>query len=994
MRIFMCLVSLTLCISAFAADSWPDNVVEPGLPDGYSSAAAVHKSQWPPKGKSVKVYFTQNDTLSLVGEEKYTNCGKVDTIKLKGRQEFFVFDADVSSLKGEIVTGALMHVKNASPKDPFFRVGVSSMASPWKEGTAKEKYMRVEGEICHQQAELGKRDWAFPGSNVLDVIFGLGHTTWKFADCTLPDENGWQRVAVDPKVIAARISEISYAFAANDEVGSEWIDSNEKFTWRVYPNRFCYSRHNPKDKQPYLEIWTDGTDDQAPNAVVHTKVITEGLKPGQAILKWIVPNDNGAAGTIGFDVTYERADGTKGTFPRYLIPMARVQGGACIMQIQDLPFTAGEEIKVSIVPVDAAGNRGPAFTRGVTLSNAKNELDIKTAVKPFAPSTDLPSVGGVKVGVVDVMDKVHPVSGKLIPAHAAGYMGGNHLYSAKDKKLRLYAAKNEFVWFQLILNGQAKDISVSADFKDGIKADLYEFAYVGSEIGNVPDPLMPLNGTVSIPSTISKVKMDGQKYHSILCEVYVPHAAKAGSTKQSITIKVGAESLTLPVDLTVWDFTLPNQVSFISEMNSYRFNLKNNYELHRLAHKYRLVLNQLPYGWNGRSAWRMSFNGTDFDGWDWFEKNLGPLLDGSAFKGLPRGEVPVPAIYTPLNENWPIRLEGHYKSDYWADTALSQEYKDLNRKAYAALAKGINERGYHDTFIEFYLNNKIYYRKTNTTSLCPWILDEPNRTQDFWALRYYGILFHESVRPVMGKAKMIYRTDISYPEHGRETMWGVCDRVVMGGAKAQKIRQKHDEQVQWHENYLANYGSANQVEEPNTQPAAWSLLSWSQGATGVLPWQTIAREEDWEKGSKTGLFYPHETGTKASIRLMSFSRGQQDIEYLTWYKEVYGVDHFALANTLNNAVSMKATIHKTNETDAGKIKFAQANPQDLWVFRVALGEAISAKKPAFKHALVDWKMPKSDMKNLPDIGHTAVAPTDVKPKGPVMDSFAVRRKKK
>ena len=996
MRSTLCLTMLCLSIPCLmtvlsAEDKWPDEVVSPGLPAAYETASSAPKTQWPPQGKSEKLYFTQDDILSLYGEEKYTNCGQSDRLKLKGRQELFIFDsASINKLKGQIVTGALLHVKNASPDAPFYRVGVSSMATAWKEGSAKSMYQRIEGEVCHAQAELGKRDWAYPGSNVLDVIFGLGNTTWKFADSTTPDNNGWQRVAVDPKVVAARVAEISHGFAAYDENGNEWSDSGNKFKWKVFPNRFCYSRHAAKNAQPYLEVWTDGTDDEAPNPVVYSKVLTDGLEPGEAILKWIAPYDNGAAGTIGFDVSYEDASGAAKAFPRYLVPMARVEGGECRMHIQDLPFSAGQTIKVSIVPVDAAGNRGKAFTRTVTLSAAKQTLDISSSIKPYAASTDLLSVGGLKVGVADVLDKVHPVSGKMIPQQEAGYLGGNHIFSAKEKKIRLYAAKNEFVWFQLILQGQANDIQVSSDFKNGVQTDLYQTAYVGSDAaGNVPDPLLPLAGSFSIPSSVGQIQVKDQQYHSVLCEVYVPHKTAAGTSQHAVTIKVGSESLTIPVELNIWDFTLPNQVSFISEMNSYNFNLKNNYELHRMAHKYRLVLNQLPYGWSGGSAWRMRFNGTDFEGWDWFDKNMGPLLDGSAFKGLPRGEVPVPVLYTPLNENWPIKIVGNLKSDYWVDTALSDKYKEQSKKAYAAIAKYLDKKGYHDTMIEFYLNNKIYYRNTNTKSVCPWILDEPNNTQDFWALRYYGILFHEAVGPVKGKVKMAYRTDISYPEHGRETMWGICDRLVMGGAQANKIRQKQDEQKLWQENYLANYGSANQVDEPNTQPAAWSLLSWSQGATGVLPWQTIAKEPNWKKGAKTGLFYPHETGYKPSIRLMSFARGQQDIEYLTWYKEAYGADHFAVANTLNEAVSLKATIHKTNETDAGKIKFAQANPQKLWQFRVAVGEAVGKKKPAFKQALVDWTMPAVDIHNLPDIGHTHMSPT-VKPHGPKMDSFQQR----
>ena len=217
--------------------------------------------------------------------------------------------------------------------------------------------------------------------------------------------------------------------------------------------------------------------------------------------------------------------------------MAGKVGTACKMIIQDLSFTAGEELTVSIVAVDAAGNRSAAFKRTVKLSAAKDMVEITTALKPYAPSTALPVVGGLKVGVIDVMDKIDPVKGTIIPQHPEGYRGGNHLFSAADKKIRLFAAKNEYVWFQLVLGGQAKDIKISTTFGDGVTAELFESAYVGSDAGNMQDPLMPINGMVSIPSTVGKVQVAGQKYHTVLCEVFVPHAAKAGSSKNSISIR-------------------------------------------------------------------------------------------------------------------------------------------------------------------------------------------------------------------------------------------------------------------------------------------------------------------------------------------------------------------------------------------------------------------------------------------------------------------------
>ena len=42
------------------------------------------------------------------------------------------------------------------------------------------------------------------------------------ADAFPPDEQGWQRVAVDPAVVAARVAGISYGFLLFDDTGSEW----------------------------------------------------------------------------------------------------------------------------------------------------------------------------------------------------------------------------------------------------------------------------------------------------------------------------------------------------------------------------------------------------------------------------------------------------------------------------------------------------------------------------------------------------------------------------------------------------------------------------------------------------------------------------------------------------------------------------------------------------------------------------------------------------
>ena len=80
-----------------------------------------------------------------------------------------------------------------------------------------------------------------------------------------------------------------------------------------------------------------------------------------------------------------------------------------------------------------------------------------------------------------------------------------------------------------------------------------------------------------------------------------------------------------------WDFTLPDKLSFIPEMNAYStVNPTSTLEYYRVAHKHRLCLNRLYYVWSGAVDMAPKWTGDalEFDQWDkWFA----PLFDGSAF---------------------------------------------------------------------------------------------------------------------------------------------------------------------------------------------------------------------------------------------------------------------------------------------------------------------------------------------------------------------------
>ena len=253
-------------------------------------------------------------------------------------------------------------------------------------------------------------------------------------------------------------------------------------------------------------------------------------------------------------------------------------------------------------------------------------------------------------------------------------------------------------------------------------------------------------------------------------------------------------------------------------------------------------------------------------------------------------------------------------------------------------------------------------------------MDEPCNTQDFWALRWYGILYHQAVDSVRGQAKMWYRADVSYGVAQRNMLWGVLDMEVIGGGGQERMRQKADDQVLWGRSYFSPYGSANDPKNPNTQPVIWCLNVWADGASGVVPWQTVGGAGDLATGSNTGLFIPYQGGVAASVRVKAFRQGQQDVEYLTLLGDACGQPRYAVAAGMKKMVDLAGDILKTSESDAGTIQFKKADPTALWLLRTSVGEMLSAKHPPYKRCILPLTTPPSDMSRLPNIGYVEVAP--------------------
>ena len=264
-----------------------------GMPAGKAQGLEPSPAQrlvWPPEGHPVNFSLSKDTWLSAVGDEVTGSNGGSRKLKLKGRQEVILFDADLSGLKGKLITGAIMHVRSATPETaPFLRLGISTIATSWQEGSST-RYRPQKGSACYLQAAYGQQDWAYPGSTLMDVVFGRGHTIWKFADCTEPDPENRQDCAIDPDVIAARIAGLSSGFCVQDEVGSTWSLEDGSFEYNQYPNRFCYSKESGRSA-PYLTIWVGKADAVPPSEISDIQVDTDGLPAGEVLVRWKTPRD-------------------------------------------------------------------------------------------------------------------------------------------------------------------------------------------------------------------------------------------------------------------------------------------------------------------------------------------------------------------------------------------------------------------------------------------------------------------------------------------------------------------------------------------------------------------------------------------------------------------------------------------------------------------------------------------------------------------------------
>jgi hypothetical protein len=949
--------------------SWVSICLWATVVSGATAAEPIPKSS-----ETTRLDVTRDTWFSEVGREAEGNTGGADRLKVKSIQEMSLVDFDPAPLRGRLVRSATLHIR-VRGAEILRRMTIGSFSADWVEGTAAG-YEPQQGSSCFNWRQNPDVPWAYRGSDLCEVIFGRGGSRWGTTDASPVGREGWQTVAVDPRVIAAHVAGCSYGLFVFDDTGSEWSRDGEQFKLQLFPNRFLHSRESGERNAPYLTVELGQADNEAPDAPAEIEVQTHGLPPGEVRLSWLTPQDAGPGKTIGYHV---KLDGKP--LPRYLIPVAPAAGERTVMHLRDVPISEGAVLAISAV--DSTGNEGPpAEVRLAAPSVVTPALPPPPAAREAA-SRPLPRLAGAEIAVIDELDKVDLATNTLVPAHPDFYLAENHLWNAEKREIHLHAAKNEFVSFQLLARGRVPHFNVQTTFpgKDAaFHVEWHRMSAVRAGQGTFVDAVLPPEEqAIDLPDELQAVSGMERRdsISTMLCEVYVPHDMRAGEYLGEVVLgaadESGTKKLPLKLRLTVWDFTLPDYLSFLPEMNCYGLP-ENERDYYRLAHRHRTFLNRLPYYQNGAIADGCApvWDGKTLD-WSAWDKRFAAYLDGSAFADLPRPGVPVDGFYLPWHENWPTPMEGNYNGDYWADRAFPERYRRALVEVARQMAKHVDERRWHDTLFQGFLNNKNNFKERGwSRGSSPWLLDEPANFQDYWALRWFGQAFHEGADPVRGQASVLFRCDISRPQWQRDLLDDVLDYNVVGGAMRRYRRMVLDRKEATGQ-VVIEYGSANSIDRSNVQPAAWCVDAWSLGADGVLPWQTIGTDESWRKADTLALFYPGKPAgydePVASLRLKAFRRGQQDVEYLTLYSQVKGVPRWQMGDEVRSRlglVGQRTDSGVPAAEDAGVIHYGDLQPQALWWLRTTVGEALSATHPPPKRRLVEFKVGKRTVRPMND----------------------------
>jgi hypothetical protein len=297
-------------------------------------------------------------------------------------------------------------------------------------------------------------------------------------------------------------------------------------------------------------------------------------------------------------------------------------------------------------------------------------------------------------------------------------------------KVSLKSARGEYVSFQLVITNNNPDsilkgikVEIPA-FKNQsstlkIKPELFlEWAvnvktpstgYPKASLGSgwYPDALIPFKyiqddsikakGRLVYPLWLPDFnnRIDNQKSLIVWVDQYIPFAgeeAKPGTYASTISVSIAGKTQKIPVELTAWNFAIPNEnklkaslqhEGFLSSMND-----KQELEVYQLFKRNRIALMDPTYK-PGLNA-----SGSDIKiGWTSFDARLKKYITGEAFTGKwgykygPGYREPIETFVLPFD------VYGKHGTKGWPDVGKPEvEQKSSNQTAYINTIKTVRSK--------------------------------------------------------------------------------------------------------------------------------------------------------------------------------------------------------------------------------------------------------------------------------------------------------------
>lgn len=866
--------------------------------------------------------------------ERDRNFGALRELEFGGRDRFLLLNFDLGKLAGMEVQRATLRLHRE--RELLTRVGLSTIATAWPEGTA-EKPAALNGACCFAwQAwdELvdSRRPWSYPGGTFADVVFGRGGSRWVAGVAKFDKESMWYEIDVPPALVQALVQQHQLGgLCVADDFGRGEVRP-------VVSAR--ESRHAPE-----LVVEAERIA-ESPSAPA-TNLAAERDRLGLEFLTFEAPR------ALGFQVALSAAP----------VNDAAAWSRARPLPLWALPAPGDGRLRAMLSLQREPEHRFAAVrTRG-----SGGAWSPPVSVELLPPIGESPSFTAPRLARHTLPDPITAPftmdDGPAVSSDGRWIRSDRQTWWDPFKgPITLEAGRNEFVAFQIILAGgpgtyrvRFTDWEAPGAAAPAPTVELFREHYVKARLGHekyAPDVAVPLpldadlqlqllSPAASQPASSQPQRRD--LVQGLWVDLYVPHQCAVGVWKRRvIVLHDGVAKLDIPLELTVVPAALPDELHFtvalgageppvlaagLGDDDPAAWELLNAY--HRLTHRHRATLAVVPYRSDGR-VWagfapEAQVSGADVRcDWSAWDQRFGRFLDGAAFRDLPRAGVPLALFPLPLSESWPapprlpfapadapLASKYHFapttterpqggtprnppRDKYlrWPiEAAVPADYLAQQTAAARELAAHVQSSGWTRTRFLVQPMSRVLAAARSTW----WQFNHPEVPDDFHALRLWLAAWRAGIGPQPGPLALAVSTGTVQFERG--ILGALPDVAVVDRA----LFDEHDALVGG--GRFGELWTTLSDFEPElgwSSAVRWGWATRIAGGRGIVSVRSLGRAKAWSEADTGALVYPPAAGDApagggvgpavlatepvASLRLKALRRVQQDMEWLELWR--------------------------------------------------------------------------------------------------------------